>query len=444
MYASRSRRPRPPYVISAGTHMNPRINTLWRQESKDLGNDEIVKENANLISWATAEISVPGLRQIQNPQYNKFGKLFWFLAISTAAVLCIHQVTHRCIHYSTSPISNNVMLSRDDFLDFPATTICTTHSALFNKEAKDKLTVHRFPENTSDQKVMEQRAEFWDKNMKAVGSNVPTLWNLMSISLDNTDVSDSCPDEKCFTKRYISTYKGDCVIVEAKEKVFHRGSLTGVNIVIRTNYPEIDKIDENLIKFEFIATKKKPCSTTKAVADCWRKCLEEGIIEKVAKTNCRIPPMPNVVAKKELQLCSNAADLNKTQFSVIRRFELRENMQCNDCPRRCKEVLFNILQDVVKPGKNGSTVLHIYIPDNTIDSLNEKYTYDFVTFLCELGGTLGLFLGFCSLTLIELVEVVFGFLLFQLRKGKQTSFRGKNKKVYPERIRNGNNFANGY
>lgn len=107
-----------------------------------------------------------------------------------------------------------------------------------------------------------------------------------------------------------------------------------------------------------------------------------------------------------LPLCVNASDLRATYNTIINLFHHHHAGVCQ-CPRRCTEILYNTVWDVKKQHPQGATVMHITIPDDSIEVFAERYAYTFVRLLCDLGGTLGLFLGFCVLTILELLEATF-------------------------------------
>jgi hypothetical protein len=67
----------------------------------------------------------------------------------------------------------------------------------------------------------------------------------------------------------------------------------------------------------------------------------------------------------------------------------------------------------------------IYFPEMFYEIVEEKESYDLVAFLCDVGGTFGLFLGCSVLTCVEVLELFWAFFV-----GKGKKEEEKKKKVH--------------
>ncbi len=63
--------------------------------------------------------------------------------------------------------------------------------------------------------------------------------------------------------------------------------------------------------------------------------------------------------------------------------------------------------------------LKVYFPDLSETIIEERPVYSFVVVVSNLGGLLGLYLGFSLLTLLEIVEFWFDFAEYLQLRGKR-------------------------
>ncbi|CAG0890777.1 unnamed protein product [Darwinula stevensoni] len=89
--------------------------------------------------------------------------------------------------------------------------------------------------------------------------------------------------------------------------------------------------------------------------------------------------------------------------------------RCNlRCPRRCQSVRFRPILETNNIGNSEnmpSAWINFYFPSMEVEVLEEQWSYDILEMLGELGGSLGIMLGFSLLSIYDLLEVA----LFNIR-----------------------------
>ena len=108
--------------------------------------------------------------------------------------------------------------------------------------------------------------------------------------------------------------------------------------------------------------------------------------------------MLNVNETKECENVSKWAEYKKDWNEM-------KNMS-DFCPliKRCNRTNLRIDQTFTDKPSNTSSDIVIRIRDPTIQFVKDSYSYDLQSFIGEVGGTLGLMLGYSFMTLIDLIE----------------------------------------
>ncbi|CAG0886790.1 unnamed protein product [Darwinula stevensoni] len=83
--------------------------------------------------------------------------------------------------------------------------------------------------------------------------------------------------------------------------------------------------------------------------------------------------------------------------------------RCNQrCPRRCQSVRFRPILETNNIGNSEnmpSAWINFYFPSMEVEVLEEQWSYDILEMLGELGGSLGIMLGFSLLSIYDLLDV---------------------------------------
>ena len=139
-------------------------------------------------------------------------------------------------------------------------------------------------------------------------------------------------------------------------------------------------------------------------------------IAKVA--GCR-PPW-NAKSSSDIDVCSTFSDIFKYEYheDQMRRFYEQELiLQKTGCMKPCnfKEYLFagitSKLQNLTYFDLNGKYCLNFVLASTVLETKTESYVYPGISFVSEIGGSLGLFVGFSFLTIYDWFDQIFAKIL---------------------------------
>ena len=115
---------------------------------------------------------------------------------------------------------------------------------------------------------------------------------------------------------------------------------------------------------------------------------------------CTLPWMIN----DKYELCQ-IIDTNRNQSYAEIVSLWNDNFLLNEkhCPKmpKCKQSIYRMDLSTVD---RTLSLLTIQLKDSNILTIVDNYSYDFQSFIGEVGGTLGLFLGFSMFSFVEFIE----------------------------------------
>uniref|UniRef100_T1JKA6 Uncharacterized protein n=1 Tax=Strigamia maritima TaxID=126957 RepID=T1JKA6_STRMM len=375
----------------------------------------------NRPTFNFANISIPGFSRFNEHNYSLKMKIFWACAIISCFVGCLCQIVDRVMLYLETPVGITMDVVRMQTVNFPAITICSgqLHDELWNRKAAD------------DEKA----------NMTA-----NDIWDYYKVSLDSVTVSVPCwsstDDDHCeadmlvpfdhIDKKTLNTIWGKCIILIPNKTIEYRGPFT--KIVIRLDMQEFNntsRVRERLTvflhtpeaairhdaffyadflilnnlhvvrilskEFQFLNTPRNHCISETEARNCRDSCID-NLLE--GNLTCKLPFMTD--SKQEM--CDN---WTKTKSAYNISVQIYSDLRVGECqcPRICNEKVYTTSLD--DTGHNGNlTIISLYYSDNYHEIIKEKYTYVFSALISDIGGNLGLFLGACILTLMEVVETL--------------------------------------
>uniref|UniRef100_T1J8T2 Uncharacterized protein n=1 Tax=Strigamia maritima TaxID=126957 RepID=T1J8T2_STRMM len=148
-------------------------------------------------------------------------------------------------------------------------------------------------------------------------------------------------------------------------------------------------------RFKILNETRKPCSTNQVVNECEKNCFE-NTLKNISR--CRLP----MNSYSDVPLCTNGLDARVAYDQLLDLAVTFDYAKKCKCTKVCDEILytdhFKNLQHQDK------SELCVYFDDNVIENIEEHYSYRFVTFICDVGGNLGLFLGFSIPAMYQLGE----------------------------------------
>lgn len=106
------------------------------------------------------------------------------------------------------------------------------------------------------------------------------------------------------------------------------------------------------------------------------------------------------------KLCSNASSVLEYQKQWK---QIQTKSKSNECPmiKRCKRSLIEINESLhAEKAKTNTSEIFIKIIDPTLQLITDSYSYDGQSFIGDIGGTLGLLLGYSFMSVIDLIEFI--------------------------------------
>ncbi|GAB6029660.1 hypothetical protein CHUAL_005394 [Chamberlinius hualienensis] len=387
----------------------------------EAANDSTEDEESDHI-----EVDIPVVKKIWDSKYTIIGRLIWATIITACTIIMITQVINRIHYYKSSPLSIDMQLRHNSTMAYPAVTIC--RSDFFNDEAYEEIK----QEISNISGIEPASSVTLDDILKYM--DIMQLWEKFALPLDEmvrscfVEGSKKCTDVGQWDETV--TVSGICYTLSFNYSFNVSGAVYGLNIVLgRKNIsanedeewklllhdsqssPKLEIITEgvvvyplynmdmrvNLREYNLESTPAKTCGDI-GTSQCQINCIAGEILEK---TNCRLPFMNGMY--------ENVSYCNYVNLSLANE-ELNRLLMGNEsrciCIPRCISLSYEISTDTIYFPDRPVTRVRIFYSDFDYTSYNEYMSFSFVALLSDIGGTLGLFLGFSFMTLLEIFEIL--------------------------------------
>ena len=169
-------------------------------------------------------------------------------------------------------------------------------------------------------------------------------------------------------------------------------------VFLKRNRELIIKFEK--FNFEAISTSDVPCTDdpSQETEFCNLKMKKKQFIDKFG---CRFPFME--------QLTTNQSQVCNQDLKEKEKFWNSQTKPDLDCPfiQRCKRSMFKIIKEHENTDNYNISDNYISITSPIIQDIKDHYSYDMQSFIGEVGGTLGLMLGYSFMTLVDFLERIF-------------------------------------
>ena len=125
---------------------------------------------------------------------------------------------------------------------------------------------------------------------------------------------------------------------------------------------------------------------------------------------CHLPWMKNKTTKIcpiiEEKSIHNEIILESLQTKVEKWRDIRYDIRRNKiCPSglKCNHPIYNMRTELTKSIDSKRATLHIQLESPIVQNVIDSYAYDSQSLVGEVGGTLGLFLGLSTYSLVEFI-----------------------------------------
>nr|WCI13718.1 broad-range thermal receptor 1 protein [Scolopendra subspinipes]WCI13721.1 broad-range thermal receptor 1 [Scolopendra mutilans] len=375
-------------------------------------------------------LKIHGFDRVFGPGTHRWQRALWFAGVVFCFGISAHQIAMHVLDYLSEPVAVRIDFVAQNELRIPEITVCprifqqnTIFTDMVEKQGIDKM---KFLD-------LIDRPEY----------DIMAVWNLSRIFSDNVScsahegssiISGSYVDPNMSQPHLVYTTSGQCINIPASRPLIYRGVNTFVRIT-DSQPRNLDEVRPEAIQIYFhehhhahlsryltglrgyivpianpfafsirftqinYANKTdSPCVDSEEYAACVEDFIEQRIYEK-AQVQCRLPYM-----RPKLPLCSTPTDARKIFVAtddVIQNFEKESS-----CKRKCEETLYIVEFMHLFERSNISIDMSVYFAYNYIQVATEYLTYTLRGLLSDIGGVLGLFLGICILSVIEVFEVV--------------------------------------
>uniref|UniRef100_T1IL99 Uncharacterized protein n=1 Tax=Strigamia maritima TaxID=126957 RepID=T1IL99_STRMM len=155
-------------------------------------------------------------------------------------------------------------------------------------------------------------------------------------------------------------------------------------------------------RFKILNRVNRPCDTNTIVNECKKNCFENAL-KNISR--CRLP----LTSLPEIPLCADENDALVAYNQLLHLTASFNYLKRCNCPKICDEIIYT--KHLKKVYYSNYPGFNIYFDDNAIEEIEEYYSYNLVSLMCDFGGNLGLFLGLSILALFQLGEsfVAFAF-----------------------------------
>uniref|UniRef100_T1ITG4 Uncharacterized protein n=1 Tax=Strigamia maritima TaxID=126957 RepID=T1ITG4_STRMM len=347
-----------------------------------------------------------------------------FLVISFSVLTCSYQIFDRFLYFLSFPIDTKVTVTRNLSVKFPSITLCP-------------------PENNYMPMVILRLLKAKRRNVTFCEIHVFTFLNALNISKlweylsfngtlrtaythARSTVIGSIQSNNIFPEKITNTFFGSCHTYTFKNLItfkiddFKIGFAANqylsrchkapsvvwymmhhddeiLNYKVLTGYRDL-QFGNNLVyglsakRFKLLNRTDQLCDINKVVNKCQLNCIENALKNI---SHCRLP----FTSLSELPWCVTQSDVTN-MLKKVKDFILSFNyMEKCVCPKICDQIEYNRYLEFIEIGNE--TSLSIVFAHNIIEEIEEYYAYTVIPFICDLGGSLGLFLGLSILSVCQ-------------------------------------------
>ncbi|KAJ3617566.1 hypothetical protein MTP99_007278 [Tenebrio molitor] len=168
-----------------------------------------------------------------------------------------------------------------------------------------------------------------------------------------------------------------------------------------------------------VSTSKQPCvdDSTYSKSQCMEKCFHNAIARKIG---CTVPWLRHL--DEEYPQCSNSTSIDSLYeaFNDPTIFFFRKFTESCNCLMPCNN---SIYQYQIENRRDGDTIsgpssqINIYFQSNLVTELTDVVSYDWNTFLADVGGSLGFLLGLSVIGVVTVLEE-FIRIVFRIKRGE--------------------------
>ena len=183
----------------------------------------------------------------------------------------------------------------------------------------------------------------------------------------------------------------------------------GERVSLQININEVIQIEKELDMKNKYSGEDNPTGYETICAEMiYDDCIYEKLTKRMideTEENCTVPWFPSRFSKDLIgnhKVCSEENDVNKTFWIYWDRITNQEN----DCNRPCKTMVLNIGGKNYVQNENQSQGVGLFYFSMTSTKTEELYLYSFSSLIADIGGYLGMLLGFSFLDFASAIQIL--------------------------------------
>ncbi|XP_077983993.1 acid-sensing ion channel 2-like [Glandiceps talaboti] len=428
---------------------------IEREFEKEFGEHKQKTSNRKmLLTGLTDDCGISGVKHVFGKSILISRRVMWLLILTAATSILIYQVSEMFTRYTSHPMNVNVDLNYVSELTFPAVAVCNFNAMRKSETDASNLTgllsaMHgTYNPNFDDYNITGSDTEEWYAHMAHQKDETILYhtWQATPMGLDTFQTIDTD-----FGVCYAFNTGNDSYGIRTVE---NSGKSYGLSMYLDTQQSEYNIGLEKGVGFQIVLYEQGdvPLASDLGFAVSVGEETRVGI-ELTNITN--LPPPHGICGSRTLKYYTKYTK-NACQFEcwtdyavsicgcrmfympgTTRICNLKTSYECIlfraayyfvsngtdcDCPVPCQRVIYKADLSHAKfpstvfsefmtaymnipPLEDSIVKVDIFFQELSIEEIKQQKSYDVFGLLCDIGGSLGLWLGGSILTLIEIIDI---------------------------------------
>lgn len=150
-------------------------------------------------------------------------------------------------------------------------------------------------------------------------------------------------------------------------------------------------------EYRYLNTKANPCTDVQTFTECRDNCLDKKLQNIVP---CSFP----FLKASNKKVCINSSEFLEDAYRKTLEFYRTMKLSDCDCKRKCTDVIYSVMSDVVNMPWEWKSTVQLSYPINIYEVVIENHAYSLESLLSDIAGSIGFYMGVCILSIVEIVN----------------------------------------